>query len=193
MNIPRDPGLSWAHDFGVGIAKSTGPATFGIDVVVEPIWSDTWANAAADTIGGSGDVILEGDKIVENDFFFTNVQMRLGLGYDLDHVSMQAGVEVRSYAYKLKQQNHLEDTTRRQKESWMEWSPTLGFKATFAEFEIGYQGRMTTGTGRPGVRWTGERADAALAADFIIAPTGPLTLQDATVLTHQITVSVPIR
>ena len=39
MNIPRDPGISWAYDFGVGIAKSSGPATFGIDVVVEPIWS----------------------------------------------------------------------------------------------------------------------------------------------------------
>ena len=37
MNIPRDPGISWAYDFGVGIAKSSGPATFGIDVVVEPI------------------------------------------------------------------------------------------------------------------------------------------------------------
>ena len=75
----------------------------------------------------------------------------------------------------------------------MEWSPTLGAKAKFSEFEIGYQGRMTTGSGRPGVQWTGQRADAALAADFIVAPSGPLTLQDALVITHRITVSVPIR
>ena len=77
MNIPRDPGISWAYDFGVGIAKSSGPATFGIDVVVEPIWSNTWAEAAADTVGVNGQIFRKGDKTVENDFFFTNVQMRL--------------------------------------------------------------------------------------------------------------------
>ncbi len=75
----------------------------------------------------------------------------------------------------------------------MEWSPSIGAKAKFDEFEIGYTGRLTTGSGRPGVQWTGARADAALAADFIVAPSGPLTLQDAVVITHQITISVPIR
>ena len=194
MNIPRDPGISWAYDFGVGIAKSSGPATFGIDVVVEPIWSDTWVEAAVDTVGVNEQVIRKGDKTVENDFFFTNVQMRLGLAYELEHASFQAGVEVRSYAYSLKQRDHIQDTKRDQEESWMEWSPSFGAKAKFSEFEIGYQGRLTTGSGRPGVQWTGERADAVLmAADFIIAPSGPLTLQDALVVTHRLTVSVPIR
>ena len=194
MNIPRDPGISWAYDFGVGIAKSSGPATFGLDVVVEPIWSDTWAEAAADTVSVNQQVIRKGDKTVENDFFFTNVQMRLGLAYDLEHASFQAGVEVRSYAYRLKQRDRIQDTKRDQKESWMEWSPSFGARAKFSEFEIGYQGRLTTGSGWPGVQWTGERADAVLmAADFIIAPSGPLTLQDALVITHRVTVSVPIR
>ena len=32
MNIPRDPGISWAYEFGIGIAKSKGPATFGVDL-----------------------------------------------------------------------------------------------------------------------------------------------------------------
>ena len=193
MNIPRDPGISWAYDFGVGIAKSSGPATFGIDVVVEPIWSETWAEAAADTTNVNDDVIRKGDRTIENDFFFTNVNMRMGLAYELERVLFQAGVEVRSYAYTLDQRDHVQDTRRDQEESWMEWSPSIGAKAKFAEFEIGYAGRMTTGSGRPGVQWTGERADAALAADFILAPSGPLTLQDAIVITHQITVSVPIR
>jgi len=194
MNIPRDPGISWAYDFGVGIAKSNGPATFGIDVVVEPIWSDTWAEAAADTVSVNEQVIRKGDKTVENGFFFSDVQMRLGLAYDLKRASFHAGVEVRSYAYKLKQRNRIQDTKRSQEESWMEWSPSFGATARFSEFEIGYQGRLTTGSGRPGVQWTGERADAvALAADFIVAPTGPLTLQDALVITHRVTVSVLIR
>lgn len=193
MNIPRDPGISWAYDFGVGIAKSSGPATFGIDVVVEPIWSRTWAEAAADTTTVNDEVIRRGDKTVENDFFFTNVNMRLGLAYEIEHASFQAGVEVRSYAYTLQQRDHIQDTDREQEEGWMEWSPSFGAKAKFPEFEIGYTGRLTTGSGRPGVRWTGARAEMALAADFIIAPSGPLTLQDALVITHRVTVSVPIR
>ena len=193
MNIPRDPGISWAYDFGVGIAKSSGPATFGVDVVFEPIWSDTWAEAGADTVNVNDEVIREGDRTVENDFFFTNVNLRLGLAYEFERASFQAGVEVRSYAYTLDQRDHIQDTKRDQEESWMEWSPSIGAKAKFSEFEIGYAGRVTTGSGRPGVQWTGVRAEAALAADFIVAPSGPLTLQDALVITHQLTVSVPIR
>ena len=193
MNIPRDPGISWAYDFGVGLAKSSGPATFGIDIVVEPIWSDTWAEAAADTTNVDDGVIRKGDKTVENDFFFTNVHMRMGLAYEIERASFQAGLEVRSYAYTLKQRDRINLTKRTQEESWMEWSPSIGAKAKFAEFEIGYMGRLTTGSGRPGVQWTGARAESALAADFIVAPTGPLTLQDALVIMHRVTVSVPIR
>ena len=191
MNIPRDPGISWAYDFGIGIAKSSGPATFGIDVVLEPIWSHTWANAATDTINVNDEVIRKGDKTIENNFFFTNVQMRMGLGYELERTSIQAGLEVRSYAYTLKQRDHIAVTKRSQEEGWMEWSPTLGVKAKFSEFEIGYQGRITTGTGRPGVVWRGTVNQSS--ADFIVAPSGPLTLQDALVITHRVTVSVPIR
>jgi hypothetical protein len=33
----------------------------------------------------------------------------------------------------------------------------------------------------------------ALASDFIVAPSGPLTLQDAHVITHQLSVSLPLR
>ncbi|HXV87205.1 MAG TPA: hypothetical protein VD793_10920, partial [Gemmatimonadales bacterium] len=46
MNIPRDPGDSYAFNVGLGLARTRGPATFGIDVVYEPIWSSTWADAA---------------------------------------------------------------------------------------------------------------------------------------------------
>jgi hypothetical protein len=34
---------------------------------------------------------------------------------------------------------------------------------------------------------------AAAATDFFVAPSGPLTLQDATVFTHQVSVAIPIR
>ena len=75
----------------------------------------------------------------------------------------------------------------------MEWSPSIGAKAKFSEFEIGYSGRLTTGSGRPGVALPGGRTVNQLSADLIIAPSGPLTRQDALVITHRITVSGPIR
>jgi hypothetical protein len=193
MNIPRDPGVSWAYDLGVGIAKTSGPATFGIDVIVEPIWSNTWVEAEADTVSRTGKRIDEGERTIENEFFFTNVHLRIGLSHETERTAFQIGVGAHSYDYALKQRDNIEVTFREQDESWMEWTPSLGAKLKFPEFEVGYVGRVTTGSGRPGVRWDGARAEAALDADFIIAPSGPLTLQDARVLTHQVMVSIPIR
>jgi len=192
MNIPRDPGISWAYNFGVGIAKSSGPATFGIDLVFEPIWSKTWVEAESDTTSVGGAVIEEGDRTIENEFFFTNVQMRMGLAHEMERMTFQLGVEVRSYDYTLEQRDNIEDTIRDQDESWMEWTPSLGATVKFAEFQLGYVGRMTTGSGRPGVQ-NFAVLEATRDADIILAPSGPLILADARVLTHQVTVSIPIR
>ena len=64
-----------------------------------------------------------------------------------------------------------------------------------AEFDLRYRGRLITGTGWPGVARTGvaELDFVSADADFLPAPEGPLTLQDAWVMTHQISVSMPIR
>ena len=63
--------------------------------------------------------------------------------------------------------------------------------------ELRYSGRLTTGTGRPSVGFGfDDRAmeDAAAApGDFLVAAAGPLTLQDVRVMTHQVTVAIPIR
>ena len=77
----------------------------------------------------------------------------------------------------------------------MEWTPTWGLSLRLTDLEIRYAGQVTTGTGLPGVAWTGVVADrvfAAEASDFIVAPSGPLTLQEAHVVSHQISVSVPL-
>jgi hypothetical protein len=78
----------------------------------------------------------------------------------------------------------------------MEWTQSLGVSLNLPGATVHYVARFTTGTGRPGTntRWTDDRALAvAQAADFILAPSGPLTLQDARVTTHQLAVVVPIR
>jgi hypothetical protein len=194
MNIPRDPGTSWAYDIGVGLAKTKGPATFGIDVVFEPIWSDTWVEAEADTVSARGRRIRKGEKTIENEFFFTNVHLRIGFGHETERTAFQIGVEAHSYDYTLEQRHNVEVTFRDQDESWMEWTPSFGARLKFPEFEVGYVARVTTGSGRPGTRWEPDgRLDAAADADFIVAPSGPLTLQDATVVTHRVSVSIPIR
>jgi hypothetical protein len=200
QNIPRDPGLTWAYEAAVGFARSTGATTFALDVALQPIWSETWQEADTADVTASGGALQVGDRSIENDFFFTNVMLRSGLSHDAGRATLQAGLEVRSYAYALEQVDHVEQSYREQDEAWMEWTPTFGVAFRFAELEVRYAGRVTSGTGRPGtadqVPWGiafPEALDQAGSPDFIIAPSGPLTLQDVSVVTHQISVRVAVR
>jgi hypothetical protein len=64
--------------------------------------------------------------------------------------------------------------------------------------QIRYTGRVTAGTGQPGVEGAfttpGIRsADLAVGQNFIVAPSGSLTLQGAAVFTHQISVAVKLQ
>ena len=197
MSIPRDPGDSWAYDLGVGISKRTGSAVFGVDIIYEPIRTQTWADAAGPVATATGDTIPAGDMTVFNDFEFDNAILRMGLAGHGERLGLQFGVQLKRYAYTLDQTDFVLDRRRRQHEDWIEWTPSLGLSLRFRDFAIRYTGRITTGTGRPGV--TADRVFAladgatALSADFLPAPSGSLTLQDATVHTHQVSVSIPFR
>ena len=197
MNIPRDPGHSTAFDFGVGIAKTSGGTTFAMDVLYEPATSETWATADTALVTVTGRPLAAGAKTVENAFEFSNAFVRVGIEHRVGPAGFQLGLAVRSYDYHLDQWDHVAETTRRANEQWMEWLPSWGATLHLRTVELRYMGRATTGTGRPGVAWNGgvaERTAAMDAAnDVIVAPGGPLTLQDATVVTHQLSVIVPIR
>ena len=53
-------------------------------------------------------------------------------------------------------------------------------------------GWMRRGAGAPGVGQDFAReADLASSPDFLVAPSGPLTLQDIRLTTHQVTVRIP--
>jgi hypothetical protein len=200
MNIPRDPGNSTAFDVGVGIAKVVGPTTFGIDIVYEPGSSDTWSEAADPVETVSGDTIGVGEKTVENAFSFSNAFVNVGITRKIGPAAFQFGLGLRSYDYHLDQWDNVEGDTRREDEQWMEWVPSWGTRVSLGDLELRYAGRVTTGTGRPGVGWSsGWRgipeavfADAG-GNDILIAPSGPLTLDDVKVMTHQFSISVPIR
>lgn len=197
-SIPRDPGQSWAFDVGVGLGHERGPLRFGVDVVYEPAWSETWAEAADTVRTVAGELLQAGDHTVENDFFLSTLHLRLGLERESERWGFQLGLHAASRETELDQWNVVTATRREQEESWMEWSPTLGGTIRFPELEIRYSGRLTTGTGRPSVDFAVRpgtlRADSALeAGDFLVAPSGPLVLQEAAVLTHQLAVRLPLR
>jgi hypothetical protein len=198
VNIPRDPGHSWAFDIGAGLGHERGPLSFGVDVIYEPVWSETWAEAG-DTVRTSGGVLLKpGDHTVENDFFLSNLHLRLGLARETERWGFQLGLQASSRETELDQWNVLTATRREQDESWMEWSPSLGGMIRFPDLEVRYSGWFTTGTGRPSVDFAVRpgtaRADAAAeSSDFLVPPSGPLVLQEARVTTHQLSVRLPLR
>jgi hypothetical protein len=199
MNIPRDPGDSFGLNVGLGVSRTLDATTFGVDFVLEPIWSNTWAEAEAPDTSISGIVIPTGGRTVENDFTFTNALIRAGFAYQHEVIGLQLGLQVRSIDYELTQVDNIQESKRLQDENWLEWMPTWGLSLTFSGIELAYQGRVTTGTGRPGTAW-GPQAmtrfadmEAAGAADFIVAPSGPLTLQEASVGAHQFAVIIPMQ
>jgi hypothetical protein len=200
--IPRDPGRSSAYNFGIGLSKRRGPATFGVDVTFEPIRSYTWADAPTSVTTILGDTIAAGGKTVENRFRFANAVFRMGASRDVElqglgkAVGLQLGLVVRSVRYRLAQTDNVQLIQRALETGWLEWTPTWGLSLRFPELEIRYRGRVTHGAGRPAaqsfpVLWG---RDVAFAGGSILAaPTGPLILTDVSTTTHQISLSLPLR
>jgi len=60
QNIPRDPGDSEAYNIGFGISHLKKTVTFGFDMIYEPIWSNTWADAGEEIESVSGRIIKPG-------------------------------------------------------------------------------------------------------------------------------------
>ena len=208
MQIPRDPGTSNAYNFGFGFARTFADrATFAMDFIYEPIWSYTWADAIEPVTTRSGGTIAPGNITVENDFWFSNKIFRLGFNKVNKRVDFQMGLQIHYIGYRLKQYDHVAERFRMQRENWFEWSPSLGFVFKLEYIQIRYMARLIFGTGRPGVAgfgvrptwgWRGSTGEDSFAlsqrgnADFLLAPSGALTLVDTRVLTHQITVSMPL-
>ena len=197
-DIPRDPGNSWAFEVGAGLGRQKGPLRFGVDVVYQPAWSETWGEAADTMRTDSGILLRPGDHTIENDFFLTNTLIRLGLGRETEKWGFQLGMQASARETELDQWDVITATRRKQSESWMEWSPSLGATIRFPDVEVRYAGWITTGTGRPSVDFsmrggTARSEAAADTSDFLVPPAGPLLLQEARVTTHQISVRLPLR
>jgi hypothetical protein len=194
MNIPRDPGNSYAYNFGFGIAKSSDTLTFGIDCIYEPIWSNTWAEAASATPTVNGKVISPGEKTVNNDFQFYNYHLRTGFSTEGQKFGVQLGMAMSSINYRLKQYDFIVERRRNVEESWFEWHFSWGLLFKFSGFNLHYQGQVINGLGRPGIDMGGRLflADAAMKSDIILAPAGDITLEETAIITHRFMLVVPL-
>ena len=203
MSIPRDPGNSRAFDFGIGTShRSDNNVTFAADFILEPVWSTTWGKAAQDIYAyapGSTILIPQGGKTVKNNFDFMNSVLRTGVGWQGKHALVQAGIDAKTYRYVLKQKDYIQNTYRRQKEHWTEWTYSMSIGVILKGLSIKYSAFLTTGTGRPrtiqqggGIGLMDANFSSAIGSDFIFAPKGDLSLDNATVFTNQITVTIPM-
>ena len=202
QNIPRDPGNTDAFNVGFGLARNLGHSTFGVDVIMEPMWSHTWADAAGDTMNVNGDVLRQGAHTVDNHFRFSNSRVAVGFGHDFPGsndsamtLGIQAGVAMRTIRYTLDQSNHVSLESRTQNEAWTEWTPTFAIRMRGRDLEVSYALSYTCG---PTCFSLGDRlfvvADAAPAAPGVIAaPSAPLTFDGGSAGQHRIMVSIRLR
>src|SRR6266566_2920092 len=201
LNIPQDPGRATAYELGVGVSRAYGPSVFGMDVVYQPIWSTTWAEAQTSVVTVGGGTIPVGGRTVENGFHFSNALVRIGVSREVTlgpltrTAALQLGLAVRSVHYNLAQQDHVEGVTRHLEESWLEWTPTWGLTFRFPELELRYRGRVSHGTDRLVASQNGFIANpvADVAPGFFPPVGSAMTLDDVHVVTHQFSVSLPLR
>lgn len=205
QNIPRDPGTTYSFNVGGGVGRSLRGMSFGADLIYEPMFSETWADAAGDTITAGGATIRAGAKTVENTFRFSNVKMRFGAGRDVvirrdggTVLGVQMGLGLHSIKYKLGQTNNVQGTFRTQKENWVEWAPTFGLRLRARDLDLMYNFSLTCGPGSCGQGFGGfpvgpMTLEAAAAGGIIAAPSGELFMQSGALKVHKVTFMLPIR
>ena len=201
QNIPRDPGNTDAFNFGFGAAREFGRSTFGLDVIVEPMWSETWADAAGDTTDVHGVVLPRGAHTVDNDFRFSNHRINLGFSQDIagssdsgSVLSLQFGLSMRTINYTLDQGNHVQRWSRSQSEGWTEWTPTFGIRVRGRNVDFSYGVSTTCG---PSCSPLGRGDDVSVTAppppSVLAAPSAPLTFDGGSSKQHRVMVSIRLR
>ncbi len=203
QNIPRDPGTTYGYDIGLGAARLVGPSSVYLDLIVQPITSVTWADLPRDTTDVGGTLIPAGARTIENRFNFHNSKARIGAGHvfsvnadSSNTLSLDAGLQVYTIGYGLRQTNNVARTTRQQAERWAELSQSLGIRFTSRDVEVSYAFRRTCGNQGCGDDERGafvvNAPTLASAGGIIAAPSAPLFIQSGTETSHRFMVAVPI-
>lgn len=205
QNIPRDPGSTNSFNVGLGAARTEGPVTFALDVILEPMSSDTWADAATPTTRPDGTIIPAGQKTVENHFTFRNSKARIGIGrvFGTDtssrgSLTVDGGLSVYAISYDLTQTNNITRTTRRQHENWAESGPSFGLRYASHDIQVSYLFRVSCGNDGCDLLPTGGdrvflTSPVAEAGGIIAAPSSPLFFRGGSEKSHHFMITVPIR
>jgi hypothetical protein len=201
QNIPRDPGNTDAFNIGLGAARTIGRTTFGLDAILEPMRSRTWADAAGDTTDVNGVVLPQGVHTVDNDFRFANSRITVGFAQDIAPandsamvVGFQFGVGMRSIRYTLDQSDHVQRTSRTQDEAWTEWRTTFAVRARNRNVELSYAITRTCGPGGcPSGSLTAQNFNSPDAVTVVAAPGQPLNFDGGTAGQHRLMVSIRMR
>lgn len=186
-NIPRDPGSSSAYNIGVGIVDSGKRSTLGFEYIYEPMTSYTWAEA-----GTQNPPFPSSFKTVENFFDFYNHIIRGGIytHTDISWLDYRLGVQFYFNKYNLKQNDNILNTSRTVNEHWLETTLCAGLTISISNFQILYSLQVILGNGI-----VGSENDQVIplsassirsVADFLIAPNGPLSVEDVPLVTQQI-------
>lgn len=198
QNIPRDPGSTNAFDFGLGLARTFGTTSFGVDVIEEPMSSDTWGTAAGDTAIIGGGTLHAGDKTVQNHFTFANQKIRIGVSHEFlmlpdtsNALGFQLGMAVTSFNYRLHQVNNIQRSVRDQDEGWNEWTPTLGLHWRSRNFVVQYLYRRTCGPSTCIDIGMGDKVNVQ-GPTVIAAAAAPLSVNGGTSHVHQLMLEIPI-
>jgi hypothetical protein len=201
QNIPRDPGTTYAFNGGVGLARVMEDVRVAFDAIYEPIRSETWADAARDTGTVSGRTIPAGGRTVENSFRFSNLRLNAGFSTDRPRgaggessLGFHGGLAVHAIDYRLGQTNHVQESFREQRESWIEWTPSIGIRYRTRDLEMGYAFSFTCATGPCGPEFGNDLiVEAPRHGGIIAAPSRPLFFDSGTAYRHRLSVVLPIR
>ena len=205
MVIPWDPGHSAAYDLGVGIAKSRGLTTFGVDAIYEPIRTHTWGETPAPIVTDWRHHSA-GGKTTENHFRFSNAILRTGIGQEipidtvrgtLKSIRLELGLALRSIGYTLNQIDHV-----RRRRGAIDRAGSSGRAPGASAFGSAISSCATPDARRPepdgqASSTTVSSSTLAAAADrgpeFSLGAEWSDDAHEVVVTTHQISVSVPIR
>ena len=203
QNIPRDPGTTHAFNVGLGAARLDGPFTFGVDVILEPMTANTWADSPVSIKRADGTVIAAGEKTVENHFQFRNTKARIGIGHawtldkdSTNSVAVDLGIGVYAISYDLRQTSNVTRITRTQHENWVESGPRVGLRFRSKDFEVSYAFKSNCGNAdcneQNQIAFRSPAFDAATGG-IIAAPSAPLFFQSGKETSHHFMIAVPVR
>lgn len=202
MSIPRDPGNSTAYNLGIGLFRSQEYSFFGVDLIYEPIETETWAEAEQPIMIHYGRFFPAGMKTVENYFTFSNWIGRIGFRSGFERSAFQFGLQFHTINYDLEQFNNVLGSKRNQHEHWIEWTLSGGYGFSVGPMRLLYTVLLTAGTGQPSATspvftgWpAGARSGVSAAfdgADFLPAPGGSLSVRKGLVWTHMVSASYEI-